>query len=297
MTKLVTFETVSDAVDALVAAGKKVTLRALRDEIGGGSLTDVSRHFAQLRAGRPLVRVADIELDKGIAHAIAAQMQRVADQAAAAVKERLSETQESVLAITDELRHSEQKIEALELELQSARGVAEEFAETLRQLKIDTERRAAIYADDNDELRHELAKERARADRSASELARAEVRLETLPVLQAEIAHLRSTLESQSSARVAAEQSVAVLGARLEAAERRADEARDLARVNADRAEKATAALAETAQELALARVSAQVPRGAVDTTVESQRREINSKAGTKPGLESGVPKAAGKKA
>lgn len=85
-------------------------------------------------------------------------------------------------------------------------------------------------------VRQELATERQRFEAAAAELARAQVRLEVLPTLQAEIEQLRATLRADAEhsaqalascqqARQLAEQGVAVLTARLEAAERRANEA------------------------------------------------------------------------
>ena len=76
-----------------------------------------------------------------------------------------------------------------------------------------------------DGLRQELATERQRQEAAAAALARAEVRLEAVPGLQTEIERLRAALEADQKARQQAEQSAAVLAARLEAAERRATSA------------------------------------------------------------------------
>lgn len=67
--------------------------------------------------------------------------------------------------------------------------------------------------------------------------------------------------------------------------------------MHGERADKAMVALAQTAQELVLARVNVQAQQGAVNASVGAKPPAVNSKAGTKPGLEGGVPKAASKKA
>ena len=288
MAKLVTFESVADAAEALASLGKKVTLRALRDQIGGGSLTDVSNHFAAWRLGRPLVRVSDVSMDPAITQAIAAQMQRVAEQAATAAEERAAEVEDNVLVITESLGLAEQQVAQLTTELETAVGAAAGFSEQLKEAGAQMVRMVEAHDKEATDLRQELARERMRADKAASDLARAEVRLEALPGMQSEIERLRGALESQTSARVVADQSVAVLTARLEASERRATEADARAKDAGERAEKASVIGSQIAQELTSARVQVQSQQVSLDAAA----REIEaSKVAAKEAS------AAGKKA
>ena len=81
---IVTYEAVAAAAEALQAAGQRPSVRAVTAAIGGGSPNTVLKMLADWKAGRPVVRVADTELDPKITSAIAEQMQRVATAAAAA---------------------------------------------------------------------------------------------------------------------------------------------------------------------------------------------------------------------
>jgi hypothetical protein len=48
-----TFENVKRAIDTLQARGEKITVRAVRQEIGGGSLEDIGALIAQVLMGEP----------------------------------------------------------------------------------------------------------------------------------------------------------------------------------------------------------------------------------------------------
>lgn len=222
---IVTFESVAAAAETLQAAGQRASVRAVIAALGGGSPNSVLKLLAEWKAGRPVVRIADTELDHRITDAIKAQMQRVAEQAAAAAEERAGALDEDLQALAEAQAAAEQQITALIAERDTAQAQAADFFEKLKEARGEAERAAEQSAQALAALRQELTSEHARLEGAAAELARAEVRLEVVPALQGEAERLRVALQTSEQARQAAEQSAAVLTARLEAAERRATEA------------------------------------------------------------------------
>jgi colicin import membrane protein len=219
---IVTFESVAAAAETLQAAGQRASVRAVTAAIGGGSPNTVLKLLGEWKAGRPVVRIADTELDPKITTAIVEQMQRVATAAAAAAEERAAGVDEDLQALSEAQAAAEQQINTLSAERDTARVQAAELAEQLESTQDEAHRAAEQATAAAAGLRQELATERQRQEAAAAALARAEVRLEAVPGLQAEIERLRTALEADQKARQLAEQSAAVFAAKLEAAERRA---------------------------------------------------------------------------
>jgi len=233
---IVNFESVAAAAEALQSAGQRASVRAVIAALGGGSPNSVLKLLGEWKAGRPVVRVADTELDPRITDAIKGQMQRVAEQAAQAAEERAGALDEDLQALAEAQASAEQQIAALTAERDTAQAQAADFVEQLKEAQAEGQRNQDQAVQALAALRQELAGERARLEAAAAELTRAQVRLEAVPGLQADIERLRVTLRADAEqsaqaladcqqARQAAEQSAAVFGARLEAAERRAAEA------------------------------------------------------------------------
>ena len=98
---IVTFESVAAAAETLQAAGQRASVRAVTAAIGGGSPNTVLKLLGEWKAGRPVVRIADTELDPKITTAIVEQMQRVATAAAAAAEERAAGVDEDLQALSE----------------------------------------------------------------------------------------------------------------------------------------------------------------------------------------------------
>lgn len=222
---IVTFESVAAAAETLQAAGQRASVRAVIAALGGGSPNAVLKLLAEYKAGRPVVRIADTELDPRITDAIRVQMQRVSEQAAQAAEERAAGIDDDLQALAEAQAAAEQQIAMLTTERDTAQAQAADFVEQLKTTQADAERAAEQSAQAVAAVRADLASERARQEQAAAALARAEVRLEALPALQAEVDRLRVALDASQHARTSAEQSAAVLVAKLEAADRRATEA------------------------------------------------------------------------
>lgn len=268
---IVTFESVAAAAEALQAAGQRASVRAVTAAIGGGSPNTVLKLLADWKSGRPVVRIADTELDPRITTAIVEQMQRVATAAAAAAEERAAGIDEDLQALSEAQAAAEQQITVLTSERDAAQAQAADFVAQLKEAQADAEREKEQTTATADALRHDLATERQRLETTVATLARAEVRLEVLPGLQTEVERLRAALETSQHARQQAEQQAAVFAAKLEASDRRATEAE----ARTTKAEAATAQIAAKAETVARELVNANVTIQTGQARLESAAREI----------------------
>jgi colicin import membrane protein len=262
---IVNFENVAAAAESLAAAGERPSVRAVMAKIGGGSPNSVLKLLAEWKTGRPVVRIADTELDTRITDAIKVQMQRVAETAAQAAEERAAGLDDDLQALAEAQAAAEQQVAALSAERDTARTQAADFVEQLEEVQADAERQQQHAAQALAAVRDELASERQRQELAAAALARAEVRLEALPGLQTNINELRQALHSTEQSKVQAERASAVLTARLEAAERRASEAdarTEKAEARADASAKEATA-AQTALQASQVRVEAEIKAAA----------------------------------
>ena len=277
---LVTFDLVAAAAEALQAAGQRASVRAVTAALGGGSPNSVLRFLTEYKAGRPVVRVADVDLDHRITDAIRAQMQDVAGHAAAAAEERASALDDDLQALAEAQADAEKHIAGLTSERDAAQAQSADFSQKLGVVQADAARAQVQAADVLAVLRSELAGERERHGQAAAALARAEVRLEVVPALQADVDRLRAALASAHDARVQAEQTGAVLTAKLESAERRALEA-DLRTGKADaRADTLASDLASVHGTLQACQVRLEMAdRRASDADVQTARADARADA------------------
>jgi chromosome segregation ATPase len=177
---------------------------------------------------------------------------------------------------TLETELADQQQEAADLATENERQVIEndaqaEIIELLRAEVSTHQGRAGQLESDLVVSRDEAARERSGAELARTELAKAQLRLEAMPRLEADLVAVRAVLDTERTARQQAEQSAAVLTAKLEAAERRATEA-DARTGKAEATTTQAIAKTETiARELGSANVAVQ----AGQARLESVAREI----------------------
>lgn len=222
---MATFETIAAAAEALQAAGQTVSVRAVTAAIGGGSPNTVLPLLREWKAGRPLIKASQTELDPKIGAVIGEQMQLVAAAAAKAAEERAASAEDDLQALSEAQTMSEKQINALLAERDDDMALMSEMKEQIQAAKAAAAAAAERTAAEAQTLRSDLATERQRLETANAALVRAEMRLEVVPGLNAEIERLKSALDASQAARQTAEQAAAVLAAKLEAAERRATEA------------------------------------------------------------------------
>jgi len=207
----VTAEQVSAVADALVGEGKTVSIRSVRERLGDkGSPNTIQKHLAAWRDARPMAAASALELPQGLATAIAAEIGRAAAQARAEIESRLVEVQAEAAdlafageALEDERDALQAQIAALTTERDTLAG------------------KAAQQAADLSDLVGRVEREQQAAEAARVELAKASLRAEGLNERYAaqtnELEQLRTAIDTERRARIAAEQSAAVLEARLEA--------------------------------------------------------------------------------
>jgi len=202
----ITYDQVTAAATIIEAAGNKPTARAVREALGNGSMTTVLKHLQQRSAGKPNVaHIVNDTTTPAIARAIAAEIAAQVQTATKAAEAALTELQAETDAV---IKESEDR----------GRDV-EKFMDETEGLK----KTLAILGGKTEQILDDLGETRYRLEQTAAALNRAEVRLEAMPDLHAEILRLRNALDAESKDKAAAELKAAVLAAKLEPRKSKAD--------------------------------------------------------------------------
>ena len=252
------------AADKIAAQGATPTLAAVRTALGGGSFTTISEAMKEWKASQQASATPIRE------PAPAA----IADRMAAAV----SETWAIALEMANDRMRSER--EALDLargEMEKAQAEAAELADQLaadlegaqatieqqRQTLASAETQAGQQAAKSAALVQQLAQQTDAAHSAAAALAEARARIEQLSGMFDQERTERIAAQNRASA---AEQSAAVLAARLEGAELASEQAQ----ARAVEAEKLASAARRAEQ-------SARIAEQAVQSRLEGAARELEA--------------------
>ena len=211
----ITYELVVAAAASMKVAGGKPTSRGIRERLGNtGSMGTVNKLLQAWKAAQERQVSAALSLPPVLQRAILDFLGQELSQAKAALKAELAEQQQEAADLAAENERQGADIEdkndaavALQANLATLQG-------RLNQIEID------LATARNDALREREAAEAARI-----ELAKALLRLEAMPRLEADLGALRVDLDKERQGRVAAEQQAAVLGAKLEGANERTGKA------------------------------------------------------------------------
>jgi len=214
----ITFEQVAAAADSIKAQGGKPTSRAVREVLGSGSMATVCKFMQQWQGGQVRQnQVVDDTLDMAIVRAISNQIATKVQEATLIASTQLADLQAEASAIIAENERQAAEIEMQAYDLSSFQDQCSAYAGRVQQLESEV---ARLIAD--------LATERQAVEFARIALAKAELRLEAVPRIEAEISAVR--VELLLSQKQAAEQheAAAVATARLEAevAQRKATEGR-----------------------------------------------------------------------
>ncbi len=216
---IVTYENVAEAAESLLAEGQKASVRKVIERLGGGSPNAVLKMLGDYKAGRPVIRSSDIELDPSIIAAMVRQMRTVAETATADAEERLSSLSDDLATMAESNQSLEQRVEQLTGELATTTTTIEQLTSQQHDTELRHQSEIAALQVKVTELAADLDKERDRANASQQALGKAEARAEAVPVLESLIAKLQEELKAEGVARAAAEQRAAVAEAQRVAAE------------------------------------------------------------------------------
>jgi chromosome segregation ATPase len=261
-------EQVNAAADALRAAGNKPTARTIRETLGTGSMATVLRLLQNWQGSQARPVESPVVLPAGLQRAL---VDFIGMEVAGAKAELQSDLVAAQQANGDLITESERQASTIELQAEALETVQAEKAQLAGRLaQVESDLARAI---------DDAASERHAAEHARTELAKAQLRLEALPRIEAEADRLRAELANESAEKVAAEKLAAVAGAKLDAMTDRATKAE--ARI--EQSEKQTQ---QAAQELNSARVQVQAQQTALDAAAreidEARKQAIDARAEAK---------------
>ncbi|SDR62522.1 DNA-binding protein [Paraburkholderia tuberum] len=199
----ITAEQVNAIVDAMKIEGIKPTSRAVRERLGNtGSMGTINKLLQQRKAGQARQATAVLTLPPALQKALIDFMDAELTAARATLEAELAEQQQEAADLATENERQAELIAARDEEL-----------EALAIEKAEAEGKAGQLSADLDTARDEATRERHAAELARTELAKAQLRLEAMPRLEGDLAAVRGELDTERQARVAAEQSAAVLAA------------------------------------------------------------------------------------
>lgn len=269
----VTQDAVYAAAEALEARDQRVSVRTIRDHLGGGSPNQITPLLSAWRAKKPQVAQTDIQLDPRIGQLIAEQVKVAAGEAARRADERASEAEDTLQLCQQETAELTEQLAAVTSALDDVRAQREQQAGTIAELREDLARTRKEALEEIEVADAKADRERESAELARTALAKAELRLEALPRLEAEIERLRVALEQAQAGKQGAEQQAAVLAAQEVAATARADDLAARLDVAEKRAQEATA----EAKSQALAAGEAGRAGLAASTQLEAATRELET--------------------
>ena len=270
----ITPDQVHAIADAIRAEGGKPTLRAVRERLGTGSMGTVSKHLQQWKAGQERQATTELALPPALQRAVLDFMATELAAARAPLEAELADQQQTAgdLATENErqattIENQAGELEALAADKAASEGKAEQLAVDLATAKEETVR------------------ERQAAEQARTELAKAMLRLEAMPRLEADLTAIRAELGKERQGRIEAEQQAAVLTAQKADLEGRLVDAKKGADRSAEQLQKAQDRAEQLGTSLADARVTVQTQQSRIeDLTGQLERaraeaREAGDKA------------------
>ncbi len=232
----ITFEQVAAAADSIKTQGGKASARTVREVLGSGSMATVLKLLQQWQSGQVRQSASiDDTLDPSVVRAISNQIATRVQEATADTTARLADLQAEADLIIAENERQSVELEAQAAELVVLHGQYAELAGRAQQLESEAARTAA-----------ELVAERRATEAARVELAKAELRLEAVPKVEAEIEKVRAELLLARAQAAELHEAAAIANVKLEGAVRElaaANEAVTQARAEARRFSEAAAEL------------------------------------------------------
>lgn len=198
----VTAEQVHAIADAIKAEGGKPTSRAVRERLGSGSMGTIVKFLQSWKAGQERRTVAELALPPALQRVVLEFMETELAAARAPLEADLAEQLQTTADLASENERQNGMIEDQAAEI-----------ETLASEKSAAEGKAEQLVVDLASAKEEATRERQGAEHARTELAKAQLRLEAMPRLEADLATVREELAKERQGRIEAEQQAAVLAA------------------------------------------------------------------------------------
>lgn len=252
----ITYDQVVTYSEAIVAEGGKPNPRLIRDRHGSGSLGTIHKLFQQWEASRAPKIESPASLPPTVQRAILEFMGRELALARGDLEGRLAQAQASITDLATDNERQSVRIETFQAlidDLQADKAVLEG-----RIGQMSTELATA---------RDELVRERQAAEGARTELAKALLRLEAMPRLEADLVNAREEYRIADQRRQEAERDLAVASSErksieqsrnemVKAADARLTDAQEQLRQSAAQAKEVREALARATDLLAVAQTA-----------------------------------------
>ncbi len=204
----ISFEQVAAVAETLTAAGVRPSLRGIRERLGTGSLATIQRHLAAWNHGRRELVTAQLSLGSEIQRAILLEIERQVAEARSKLEEELGNVKSDRDALMEEGEKMNDRMAALSSQTDELTASLQHQAGTIEQLRLEL-----------DKARESAVQERDAAERIRGNLAKAEIRLESVVRLEGDIVLLREKIEQERDGRIKAEKESIALKSRLDAFE------------------------------------------------------------------------------
>ena len=271
----ITYEQVAAIADSIKASGGKPNPRQVRERHGSGSLGTIHKLFQQWEAGQARQIEASLALPPTLQRAILEFMDQELATARAELELKLMDAQVTANDLATENERQASQIEALDASIVD-----------LQEEKAGLAGRSAQLETDLATAREEAGRERQSAESARTELAKAQLRLEAMPILEEENKRLLAALDAERTARTDAERRAAAAEAKAsglvdrlgDAQERQRESAAELAKLESER-KRLTSELSELQKEAK----SAAVQIGKLEGAVSTLQRRIEDQAALTP--------------
>ncbi|MBN9424505.1 MAG: hypothetical protein BGO63_11265 [Candidatus Accumulibacter sp. 66-26] len=198
----ITYEQVAAIADAIKAAGGKPNLRQIRERHGSGSIGTIHKLVQRWEETQSRQIETSLTLPATVQRAILEFLNQELTTARAEIESKLSDTQQAANDLAAEAERQVNHIERLETEVADLQGEKATLAGRVTQLETDLT-----------SARDEAGRERQAAEAARTDLAKTQLRLEAMPILEKENERLQGELDVERTARTDAERQAATAAA------------------------------------------------------------------------------------
>lgn len=201
----ITQEQVNAVADAICAEGNKPTVLDVRKRLPSGSMSAIWCLFQVWQSSQG----APVESDASVSSELQRTLEDFITQKIKAVREQLESEIENLRQVNSELmkeiENQQNQLTLQGVELQSAKAIKNEVSGRFDQLNAELAR-----------AKEEIEIEKESATQSRMELVKAQLKLESVPRLEADLDQLYKNLEQERVAKLNAEHSAKSLATKLE---------------------------------------------------------------------------------
>jgi chromosome segregation ATPase len=235
----ISFDQVAAIADAFAQRGERPTLRSVRAELGTGSMGTVQKHLSTWQSQRRQIETASATLPAEIQRVILLEIEREIGAARTELEAELAAVKGDRDTLADDNETQASELEQQRAQIDAMEATTQQQTGRIAQMEADLANAGEA-----------VARERGVAEQARQSLAKAELRLEALPRMEAKLERMRAALETATARAVASEQLAAVTAANLAGVETRLAESGEREKTLASRLATADAAAREQSAAL-----------------------------------------------